>query len=261
MTRRLRTFLLPTGLLLAGITAQLAANSPPAATTSPVPNAARVALEAADHAYNQAAKVRDREGFHALLSADAVFLADTPKRGRIDYIASWTPLFEGKHDFRYLGRSLETTVARSSDLGWTLGHAETSFVRPGSQERSVISSQYMTVWTKASEAGWKVVASATLVVHPELGAARDPRSGLMTAWPELADQIDAAIKLEWTPEHTVRAASGELAYTLGTFRAEFKRGGTLLAGDGAYLAVWEKDEEGHWQLAAEGFTPPTLQNP
>jgi ketosteroid isomerase-like protein len=96
------------------------------------------------------------------------------------------------------------------------------------------------------------------VVHPELGSARDPRTGLMTAWPELADQIDAAIEIEWIPETTVRAASGELAWSLGEYRAEFRKDGVTHAGKGAYVAVWEKDGQDRWQLAAEGFTPPGL---
>lgn len=260
MTRHVAMFLLTAWILLAGTASPLSADSQPAEESSS-PDALKAALRAADQAYNRAAKLRDRKSFHALLSPDAMFFADIPKRGRIDYVASWTPLFEGKYDFRYLGKSLQTTVARSGELGWTLGAAETSFIRPGSQEPSVTTSHYLTVWTKASTAPWKVIASATLVVHPELGAARDPRSGLMTAWPELADQIDANIKLEWIPETTVRAASGELAYTLGTYHAEFTKHGNTQAGEGAYLVVWEKDDEDHWQLAAEGFTPPQIHLP
>ena len=255
MTRRVPFLPLLTWLLLAGVTPDLATGSPPADRAG-----LRASLSAADQAYNRAAKERDREAFHSLLTPDAIFLPDTVKRGRIEYMASWAPMFEGKYDFRYLAESLEATVAESGELGWTLGDVETSFVPPGTQERSVISSQYMTVWTH-SEGRWRVVASATLVVHPEFGAARDPRSGLMTAWPELADQIGAAIKLEWTPETTVRAASGELAYTVGTYHAEFTQGAKTQAGGGAFLAVWQRDGDDHWQLAAEGFTPPQIHEP
>ena len=223
-------------------------------------------MKAADLAYQQAAKRRDREAFHALLSADAMFLGSELQRGRIDYVASWGPLFEGKHNFRYRGEPRSVTVARSGELAWSLGDAETRFTEPGSEEPRVVASQYMTVWGTDAEGRWRVAASASLVVHPELGAARDPRSGLMTAWPELADQIDAAITIEWLPEKTVRAASGELAYTVGEYRAEFRqqpahgtgRAGGARTGDGAFLAVWEKDGEGRWQLAAEGFTPPDI---
>lgn len=254
MTFRVPLFLLFAWWLLAS-TPQLAAGS------SADPSTAKAALSAADQAYNRAAKERDRESFHALLSSDALFFADTLKRGRIDYVASWAPLFEGKYDFRYLGDLQEVIVAESGDMGWTRGNATTSFVRPGSQEAVETPSQYMTVWRKGPEGQWQVVASATLVVHPEHGAARDPRSGLMTAWPELADQIDARIKIEWTPESTVRAQSGELAYSLGSYFAEFEKGGTTRAGGGAYLAVWEQDENGTWQLSAEGFTPPQIHSP
>lgn len=222
--------------------------------------AERIAVKAADLAYQRAAKSRDREAFHALLAADAVFFGGEVARGRIDFMASWAPLFEGKYGFHYQGEPLAATVARSGDLAWSLGNVETSFTPPGSAEPSVIANRYLTVWTK-TEDGWKVAVAASLVVHPELGLARDPRTGLMTAWPELADQIDAAIKIEWLPGTTVRAASGELAYSLGDYRAEFRKAGTTLAGDGAFVAVWEKDGEGRWQLAAEGFTPPALRKP
>jgi len=235
------------------------ADSAPAAT-APDLEAERAAVLAADLAYQRAAKGRDREAFHALLAADAMFFGSKLERGRIDYVASWGPLFEGKYNFRYRGEPLAATVARSADLAWSLGNVETSFTPPSTDETSVIANQYLTVWTK-SEDGWKVTASASLVVHPELGSARDPRTGLMTAWPELADQIDAAIEIEWIPETTVRAASGELAYSLGEYRAEFRQAGVTRGGKGAFVTVWQKDGEGRWQLAAEGFTPPDIHAP
>jgi ketosteroid isomerase-like protein len=223
-------------------------------------DAEQAAVLAADLAYQRAAKSRDRQAFHALLAPDAVFFGDRIQRGRIDYVAGWAPLFEGKYGFHYRGEPLAATVARSGELAWSLGDVETSFTPPGSDEPTVVASQYMTVWTRGED-GWKVAASASLVVHPELGSARDPRTGLMTAWPELADQIDAAIEIEWLPETTVRAASGELAWTLGEYRAEFRKAGTVHTGRGAFVAVWQKDGEGRWQLAAEGFTPPDIYRP
>ena len=258
MTRLIKIpFFVLSWWLLAAATAP-AADPPPSDPATADPEAARAAVRAADLAYQLAAKRRDREAFHALLSADAMFLGGELERGRIDYVAAWGPLFEGKHRFRYRGEPRSATVARSGELAWSLGDAETSYVEPGSGEPTVIASQYLTVWARNAEDRWEVVASGSLVVHPELGAARDPRSGLMTAWPELADQIDAAIAIEWTPEKTVRAASGELAYSFGEYRAEFRRAGGTTAGDGAFLAVWEKDDEGRWQLAAESFTPPRI---
>ena len=262
MTRLTKTALRTPLWWLLTAAAVLAADPPPPGPDAEKPasdaEAARAEVRAADLAYQLAAKRRDREAFHALLSADAMFFAGELHRGRIDYVAAWEPLFEGKHNFRYRGEPRVVTVARSGEIAWSLGDAETSFTRPGTEESSVISSQYMTVWARDSEGRFKVAASASLVVHPELGLARDPRSGLMTAWPELADQIDAAIEIEWLPEKTVRAASGELAYSFGEYRVEFRRAGGTLAGSGAFLAVWEKDDGGRWQLAAEGFTPPGI---
>ena len=31
-----------------------------------------------------------------------------------------------------------------------------------------------------------------------------------------------------------------------------------IGGSGNYLAVWQRDDAGRWQLAGEGFTPPTI---
>jgi hypothetical protein len=140
---------------------------------------------------------------------------------------------------------------------------------------------------------------ASLVVHPTLGQARDPRGGLMTAWPELKDRIGDRIEITWNPVEHVLAGSGEVAFTFGEYSASFTPpgeeeetaegpaeseemaveevkespgGGELgdedssaatsegeaIAGSGHYLAVWQRDAAGHWQLVGEGFTPPSI---
>lgn len=220
--------------------------------------ASHQALLDADRAYHAAAMGRDRSAFHGLLASDAMFLGGSWDRGRIDYVAGWTPLFEGKYDLRYRGSNLEAHMAESGEMAWTLGDAETSFTRPGSKESVVNASRYLMVWAKTSEGEWRVKASATLVVHPHLGQGTDPRSGLMTAWPELAERFDAPVSLSWTPEATVRAESGEMAYSFGEYRVEFGDGEGARVGTGAFLSLWHKDAEGRWQLAGEGFTPPAL---
>jgi ketosteroid isomerase-like protein len=34
--------------------------------------------------------------------------------------------------------------------------------------------------------------------------------------------------------------------------------GEAISGSGHYLAVWQRDAAGHWQLMGEGFTPPNI---
>jgi hypothetical protein len=34
-----------------------------------------------------------------------------------------------------------------------------------------------------------------------------------------------------------------------------------VADGGFFPSAWQKDEKGRWQLAAEGFTPPTIHGP
>ena len=233
--------------------------------------ARRTEVEAADRRFNRAARERDRQSFHDLLTQDSVFLAGELHRGRLAVMAIWQHLFDGKYDFRYDAQLFDVTVARSGEFGWSVGSAKTSFQRPGVATAEVIDGHYLHLWTRGEDGAWRLSHASTLVVHPSLGAARDPRSGLMTAWPELADQIGAQIEIRWRPEQLVRAESGELAYSFGEYEASFappaaedaepaegEDGSATVAGKGHFLAVWQKDDAGHWQLAAEGFTPPGI---
>ena len=243
----------------------------------------RAAVEAADQRLNQAARERDRDTFQGLLAADTAFLAGELHRGRLEVLAIWQHLFDGKYDFRYDGSTVDVVVAASGEVAWTTGTARTSFVRPGLTEPEVTDGHYLHLWKPDQEGNWKLLYNASLVVHPTLGAARDPRSGLMTAWPELADQVGARIDLVWNPLDHVVAGSGEVAYTFGEYSATFGPPSPLgptddgasqdgdasaeeseetapatVAGNGNYLAVWQKDDQGRWQLAGEGFTPPGI---
>lgn len=226
--------------------------------TAAVAVAADEALLAADAAHQRAAGSRDREAFLATLGADAKLFADTLREGPEAFVQAMGPLWTGKYDFHYDGTPLEATVAESGELGFTLGEVETRFQRPGLSRVESIRGHYLNVWSRDGEEGWKLVASTSLVVHPRLGAARDPRSGLMTAWPELKGRIGAEIEIRWMPETVVRAESADLAYTLGRYRASFEDTGSSHSGSGHFLAVWRRDDADHWQLVAEGFTPPGI---
>ncbi len=220
---------------------------------------AHEALRSSDEKFNRAAESRDRGAVEKLLAEDAVFFADGLLRGRQAFLEGWQPLWEGKYDFSFSADLLEATVAESGDLGFTIGTVETRFQHPVEPAPTVTGGHYLNVWSRDEEDEWRMRASTALVVHNELGAARDPRSGLMTAWPELADRIGDRIEIDWRPERTERAASDELAYTLGTYAASFGEGQDRHSGEGHFLAVWQRDANGVWQLAAEGFTPPKLQ--
>jgi len=227
-------------------------------------------VEAAENSFNQAARERDREAFQALLAEDTVFLAGELHQGRLGVLAIWQHLFDGKFDFRYEAELLEAHAAGSGEFAWAIGEVETSFQRPGLDTAETTAGHYLHVLERDDEGTWRITHNASLVVHPTLGAARDPRSGLMTAWPELADLVDAQIDVAWRPTTTVRAESGEMAYTFGEYEATFtptvpadektspETEPEAIGGKGHYLAIWQKDDAGHWQLAAEGFTPPGI---
>ena len=259
-------------LLLTMMTGAASAEETASTASSIDLEARRGALSAAEDQFNQAARARDRQTFQGLLSSDTVFLAGELHSGRLAVMAIWQHLFDGKYDFRYEASALDVTMADSGEFGWAVGEVVTSFQRPGLTTTERTEGHYLHVWTYGED-GWELSHAASLVVHPSLGAARDPRSGLMTAWPELADTIGSHIDIQWQPEQSVRAASGELAYTFGPYSASFtepvaasdtsdeaatEAEPKVTQGDGHFLAVWQKDAKGHWQLAAEGFTPPGI---
>ncbi len=266
----LLSFLLTT-LVAFGTTAPAVATEAQSAMTSTAQETTLLAqVEAAEEDFNRAARERDRDSFRNLLSKDSLFLAGELQQGRLAVLAVWQHLFDGKYDFRYEAELIEASVAASGDMAWAVGSVRTSFQRPGLPTPEVLDSHYLHIWTP-EEGSWKLSHAASLVVHPTLGSARDPRSGLMTAWPELADQIDSNIALRWTPEEKIRAASGEMAFTFGRYEASFTPDSPeteeqpsedtqegAVSGGGHFLAVWQKDAQGHWQLAAEGFTPPEI---
>lgn len=219
--------------------------------------AVRATVMAADESFNQAMRDRDRDALGRLLASDAIFLEGDVLRGKPPFLARMQPMFEAKYALTVDAHNLETWVARSGELAWTIGNAKTSFTRPGLSEETR-QGQYLTVWALDGEGQWKIQVYAPLIVHPELGMAREPRSGLMTAWPEIRDQIGAATRLEWTPERDVRAGSGEIAYTFGAYTVAFTHEDEEKTGQGGFVAVWTVDDEGRWQMAGEGYSPPQI---
>lgn len=71
------------------------------------------------------------------------------------------------------------------------------------------------------------------------------------------DFKDPAFSLDLTNEKTDVAASGDLAYTRGTFRIAFTNPGTKKVenGAGTYLTVFRKQEDGSWKVTEDLATP------
>ena len=214
-------------------------------------------LTEADEAFNRAAFERKREDVSKWLADDAVFFSDVPNQGRDAFLNVWAPLWEGKYEFSYKANSKLTVVAESGELGYTLGEAETSFQHPANPERTVNTGHYLNIWQRSGEA-WRLRASAPLVVHAEWGMARETRSGLMTAWPELRESVDARFDIDWRPEEVLRAASDEVTVTFGSYEVVIEKGDDRKTGNGRFVTVWERNDKGQWQLAGEGMTPPAI---
>lgn len=59
--------------------------------------------------------------------------------------------------------------------------------------------------------------------------------------------------LEWAPKEVTVAGSADLAYTIGDFVYRLQvPDGEPRSATGSYLTVWRKNEEGRWQVAADG---------
>ncbi len=71
-----------------------------------------------------------------------------------------------------------------------------------------------------------------------------------------ADAVDFIIAqktddllLSWRPKDAVVAASGELAYTYGTYKIEVR--GTEENLQGSYVTIWKKQTDGKWKFVLD----------
>ncbi|MGE5400979.1 MAG: YybH family protein [Ignavibacteriales bacterium] len=68
---------------------------------------------------------------------------------------------------------------------------------------------------------------------------------------------DTSFVLTWKPMAADVAASGELAYTYGTYEIKNRAGSVI--GDGTYVTIWKKDKAGNWKFVLdtgnEGLKP------
>ncbi len=72
-----------------------------------------------------------------------------------------------------------------------------------------------------------------------------------TAIAAFAGSADSAFTLTWAPQAAIVAASGELAYTYGTYQRQPKATGAPVSG-GTYVTVWHRDgRTGAWRYALD----------
>lgn len=62
--------------------------------------------------------------------------------------------------------------------------------------------------------------------------------------------------LTWSPSYADISASGDMAYTYGTYMLEtLDIDGKPLTAEGTYVSIWKKDEKGFWRFVAESSNP------
>lgn len=210
------------GLLLA---ASFAQEAPPDAADE---------LRRADEAFFRETRERGLEGWLAWFAPDATVF---PPQGKLvtggdalrEYYSAqafppagfrWTPDAAG--------------LARSGDLGWSAG----TFEIDGA---SGTAGRYLTVWRKEADGAWKVVA--------DCDGAPD--------WRTRAPALDAPPQLMETSAEIIGASSaGDLVFHCGLSEARgISASSQRILRKGKYLAVWAREADGGWKVAAEiGFT-------
>lgn len=66
--------------------------------------------------------------------------------------------------------------------------------------------------------------------------------------------------LAWTPDFAEVASSGDLGYTIGTYRMGMDSPDGPVTINGKYMTVWKKQADGGWRVAVDMFNadgPPT----
>jgi ketosteroid isomerase-like protein len=61
--------------------------------------------------------------------------------------------------------------------------------------------------------------------------------------------------LRWSPATADVDGAGDLGYTIGTYRMEYREpgGGDPIAIDGKYMTVWRRQLDGTWRVAVDMF--------
>ena len=218
----------------------------------------REAIRAAETAFAEMVAGKEQERFEAFFHPDAVFHSETVHRGPEAIRKVWGPFFDPQHEMRLEWAPREIQVAESGEIAWSSGGATMHMKRPWGDEAR--EDRYLTLWQKDAEGSWKIRANGSLVVYPDGAEIRDLRRAVSGFWDPLA-QLDAEVDFSWKPGDVLEAASGEMAFTVGTYRVEVRHGETTRAGEGGYFSVWKKiqeksDFDPRWVIAAESFSPP-----
>ena len=81
---------------------------------------------------------------------------------------------------------------------------------------------------------------------------------IRTTWENLVSNPGFAV--EWAATTADVAESGELGYTVGTFKLTLDQDGVLMVTVGKYVSVWSKQADGSWKVQVDSFNadgPPT----
>jgi ketosteroid isomerase-like protein len=192
------------------------------------------ALRACDERFCRETIERGLEGWLAWFAPDA---SAFPAKGAIVHGANALRAHFERSGFPPPGlrwSPLESGVAASGDLGWTVGRWE--IAERGAPERERAAGRYLTVWKKQEDGSWKVAA--------DCGGASDWRARTPRA---------ATAPISLTTDAVVALASkaDDLHVRGGYWRASAAAGA---AASGKFLSVWSRDADGSWRVVVEaGF--------
>ena len=82
-----------------------------------------------------------------------------------------------------------------------------------------------------------------------MASGKDEIRAVMAALQELP-----GYSLEWSPVTAEVGGAGDLGYTIGTYRMEYRDpAGDPVVIDGKYLTVWKRQPDGSWMVAVDMF--------
>ncbi|MBK0404225.1 DUF4440 domain-containing protein [Adhaeribacter sp. BT258] len=85
-----------------------------------------------------------------------------------------------------------------------------------------------------------------------LRAKTQPITGRENIRMYMSKTSDDGIRLTWSPQYADIAASGDLAYTYGTYLMETRDiDGKVITSDGTYVSIWRKDAKGFWRYVLD----------
>lgn len=130
--------------------------APPASAQVPDLEREAAAVEAADRAFAEAVKLRDRALFASFIAEDATFLGGGLTQGRDAIVVDWGIFFVAGGPATITWEPHTVEVATSGDMAYTLGDFEVRAVGPDGQPR-MSTGTYVSIWRKSPDGSWKVV--------------------------------------------------------------------------------------------------------